>query len=168
MEAGGASILSSARNHSIELTRYRHLPVVVTVANDGEVPRRVLMFTEGEHLLSASLTLFIEPVDRSAGGQGQRGYRIRKSNADGTKDERSHSPLARGDEPFVAFYDTVAARLWFGSPSVLAWHDTRDLAQRSGWVNSDDIPKEIAANLPKAFRAAAARWYPKLAAASAP
>jgi len=73
-----------------------------------------------------------------------------------------YGQLARDGEPFVAYWDATAKRLWLGSPSAIKWHSLAfegdDAHEQYHGVR--EMPWDLVRTMPVPFRDVIVKWYP--------
>jgi len=132
------------------------LPTVAT--NNNTLEQQVMFTTEGRHALDNTRSLIIGPIDPTVGKPGVRGYRL------GWKQypARVYGQPARDGEPFVAYWDATAKRLWLGSPSAIKWHSLAfegdDAHEQYHGVR--EMPWDLVRTMPVPFRNVIVKWYP--------
>ena len=120
-----------------------------------------LFTTEGQHRLTPSAVLTIEPPDTSTGPPGQRGFSIHTTHPDGTSSTIGRTPIASGNEPFFATYDAPTDTLWLGSPSTIGFTTLANPGDYKAWLLPASIPPEIATRLPAHVRKLLLQWHPE-------
>jgi predicted Ser/Thr protein kinase len=120
-----------------------------------------LFTTQGQHRLTPSAVLTIEPPDTSTGPPGQRGFSILTTRPDGTSSTIGRTPLASGNEPFFATYDAPTDTLWLGSPSTIGFTTLANPGDYKAWHHPTSIPPEIATRLPPHVRTLLLQWHPE-------
>ena len=120
-----------------------------------------LFTTQGQHRLTPSTVLTIEPPDTSTGPPGQRGFSIHTTRPDGTSSTIGRTPIASGNEPFFATYDAPTDTLWLGSPSTIGFTTLANPGDYKAWLLPASIPPEIATRLPAHVRKLLLLWHPE-------
>jgi serine/threonine protein kinase len=120
-----------------------------------------LFTTQGQHRLTPSAVLTIEPPDTSTGPPGQRGFSIHTTHPDGTSSTIGRTPIASGNEPFFATYDAPTDTLWFGSPFTIGFTTLANPGDYKAWLLPASIPPEIATRLPAHVRKLLLQWHPE-------
>ncbi len=120
-----------------------------------------LFTTQGQHRLTPSAVLTIDPPDTSTGPPGQRGFSILTTHPDGTSSSIGRTPLASGNEPFFATYDAPTDTLWLGSPSTIGFTTLANPGDYKAWHHPTSIPPEIAKLLPPHVRNLLLQWFPE-------
>ncbi|RFC52171.1 MAG: Serine/threonine protein kinase [Verrucomicrobia bacterium] len=120
-----------------------------------------LFTTEGQHRLTPSAVLTIDPPDISTGPPGQRGFSLLTTRPDGTSSSIGRTPIASGNEPFFATYDAPTDTLWLGSPSTIGFTTLANPGDYKAWHLPTSIPPEIASRLPAHVRTLLLQWFPE-------
>ena len=139
-------------------------PVPPTTAQSPSLPPSPipgLFTTQGQHRLTPSAVLTIDPPDPSTGPPGQRGFSIHTNHPDGTSSTIGRTPIASGNEPFFATYDAPTDTLWLGSPSSIGFTTLANPGDYKAWHLPASIPPEIATRLPAHVRKLLLQWHPE-------
>jgi|GEM_PF-6240706 len=117
----------------------------------------------GDHTLAEGLRLIVrergaDPIE----------FTIARKFPDGTKTESGFSPLAAPGNPFVFCWVLDKKRLWVASQEVTGYIDFSSLpaespkesSSHSNLIHSSSsVPAKLVAEMPVAFRKAAAKWF---------